>query len=241
MASSIQSANIPFQLVSLGIDLTTWGLALEVNIWLIVVISVIAGICMLILRKSRWREIEALDLDETELGIGSAKVKLKPNYTDRQVAYQIWVELSTRKIGLKVDLAHDVIIDIYDSWHAFFGVTRELIKTVPVNKVTDASTKTIVDLSIDLLNLGLRPHLTEWQARYRAWYSRQLESANDDDPQTIQQRYPHYNELVADLRKVNDRLIAYRRAMYQIVNGSKAAAREAIEQAAEVVGEQLSG
>lgn len=240
MASPTQATDAHFPLVSLGVDRTTWGLALEVNVWLIVAIAVIAGICIIVFRKSRWRTVEALDLDETELGIGSAKFKLKPNYTDRQVAYQIWVELSTRKIGLKVDLAHDVIIDIYESWHAFFGVTRELIKTVPVNKVADASTKTIVNLSIDLLNLGLRPHLTEWQARYRTWYARQIEGDSDDDPQTIQQRYPHYDELVADLRKVNDRLIAYRRAMYQVVNGSTAAAREAIEVAAEVVSEQTS-
>lgn len=240
MASPTQAADAHFPLVSLGVDLTTWSLSLEANVWLIVAITVIVGICIIIFRKSRWRKIEAFDLDETELGIGSAKVKLKPNYTDRQVAYQIWVELSTRKIGLKIDLAHDVITDIYESWHAFFGVTRELIKTVPVNKVTDASTKTIVNLSIDLLNLGLRPHLTEWQARYRSWYTRQLENAGDDDPQTIQQRYPRYDELVADLGKVNDRLIAYRRAMYQVVNGSTAAAREAIDEAADVVSEPTS-
>jgi hypothetical protein len=241
MASAAQATDASVSLVSLGIDRTTWGLALEVNIWLLLMIAAIAGLSVLVFRKSHWRKVEALDLDETELGIGSARVKLKPNYTDRQVAYQIWVELSTRKIGLKVDLAHDVIIDIYDSWHAFFGVTRELIKTVPVNKVANASTKTIVDLSIDLLNLGLRPHLTQWQARYRTWFARQVETAGDDDPQTIQQRYPHYEELVADLYKVNDRLMAYRRAMYQVVNGSTAAAREAIEQASEVVGEQPSG
>lgn len=240
MARPTQATDALFPLVSLGVDRTTWSLSLEANIWLIVVIMVIAAICYIIFRNSHWRKFKAFDLDETELGIGSAKVKLKPNYTDRQVAYQIWVELSTRKIGLKVDLAHDVIIDIYESWHAFFGVTRELIKTVPVNKVADASTKTIVNLSIDLLNLGLRPHLTEWQARYRTWYSRQLENASTEDPQTIQQRYPRYDELVADLRKVNDRLIAYRRAMYQVVNGSTAQAREAIEEAAEVVSEPTS-
>ncbi len=72
-----------------------------------------------------------MEIDEAEIGIEPGKIKLRPNFTDRQVAYQIWVELSTRKIGLEIDLAHDVISEVYDSWHKFFWRHTGLDKIDP--------------------------------------------------------------------------------------------------------------
>lgn len=63
------------------------------------------------------------------------KVKIAPNYQDMQIAYKLWIELSTRKIGLKIDLNNDVIIEIYNSWFEFFKITRELIKEIPISKI----------------------------------------------------------------------------------------------------------
>ena len=91
---------------------------------------------------------------------GSQKLRLKPNLTDRQIAYAIWVELSTPKIGLPIDFDNDVISEIYDSWFNYFSVTRELIKGVPVNKFRNDSTLQIINISIEVLNEGIRPHLT---------------------------------------------------------------------------------
>ncbi|WP_208529061.1 hypothetical protein [Pseudomonas aeruginosa] len=76
------------------------------------------------------------EIDEAELGIGEQKIKLRPNIVDKQIAYKVWVELSTRKIGLPIDLDNDVISEVYDSWFSFFSVTRELIKDVPVVEVS---------------------------------------------------------------------------------------------------------
>ena len=56
-----------------------------------------------------WRSFE---IDEAQLGLGEQKIILRPNDTDRQIAYKIWVELSTRKIGLPIDLENDVISEI---------------------------------------------------------------------------------------------------------------------------------
>ena len=80
-----------------------------------------------------------MEIDEAEIGIGDQKIRLKPNEVDRQIAYQVWVELSTRKIGLEIDPDHDVISEIYDSWYSFFSVTRELIKDVPATKISSPS------------------------------------------------------------------------------------------------------
>jgi hypothetical protein len=160
------------------------------------------------------------EIDAAELGIGSHKISFKPNVRDQEIAYKIWVELSTRKIGLPIEFEHDVIVEVYDSWHNFFSITRELIKDIPVSKVQNHSTRKIVTLSISLLNEGLRPHLTTWQARFRRWYDHQLQEAKSDvDPQSIQVKYPRFAELTEDMEKVNRRLILYREKMRELVLG----------------------
>jgi len=112
--------------------------------------------------KSFWRKVKAYEIDEAVIGIGDQKVKIKPNYQDMQIAYKLWVELSTRKIGLEIDLENDVIKEIYKSWYEFFKLTRELIKEIPVSKIRkDESTKELVRIAIEVLNEGLRPHLTK--------------------------------------------------------------------------------
>lgn len=163
------------------------------------------------------------DIEEAEIGLGDQKITLRPNDTDRQIAYKIWVELSTRKIGLPIDLDDDVIVEVYDSWYTFFAVTRDLVKDVPVSKFRRADTEKIIRLSMEVLNLGIRPHLTKWQARFRRWYEYTM--SHDDkvsaSPQEIQQEFPKFDELRTEMMLVNTKLINYRQKMYQIVAGKK--------------------
>ncbi len=166
--------------------------------------------------RGGWRRFE---IDETQFGLGDQRITLRPNVTDRQIAYKIWVELSTRKIGLPIDLNDDVISEVYDSWYNFFSVTRELIKDVPVSRFRRKDTEKIIRLSIEVLNTGIRPHLTKWQARFRRWYERALEHEDrvDAAPQDVQKEFPDYEALKEDLEQVNQRLIRYREKMYELV------------------------
>ncbi len=213
------SSEIP--VIGITFDPKKPDLTFSVNPWLGLAIALLF-LAALLYRSAFWRGFKSLEIDEAEIGIGTGKLTLRPNYTDRQVAYQIWVELSTRKIGLPLDTDHDVIADVYDSWHQFFGVTRDLIKSIPASKVSEGSTRKIISLSIEVLNEGLRPHLTQWQARFRSWYEQQLKApgATYEDPQTIQKKFGQYNELTADIIKVNTRLMAYRTAMHSLVYNS---------------------
>jgi hypothetical protein len=187
---------------------------------IIVIALVIYAFVFVLRRVVTGRGRRVIEVDQVELGIGSQKVRLKPNEVDRQVAYKLWVELSTRKIGLPIDFNHDVIFEIYDSWYNFFTVTREMIKDIPVSKLHRTDTRKIINLSIDVLNEGVRPHLTEWHARFRRWYEH---TAGNEDfaiaPQEIQGKYPQYEQLKADMQKVNQRLMHYRDTMRQVVFG----------------------
>jgi hypothetical protein len=197
-----------------GVTLHVSGIAAFLLLLLVVLLVAIRFVWL----SSRLPEFE---IDEAEFGLGDQKIRFKPNDMDRTVAYKIWVELSTRKIGLPIDAENDVIDEIYTSWYNFFAVTRELIKDVPVRKVRQNSTEKIINLSIEVLNSGLRPHLTRWQARFRRWYSWQLTKDSEAvlHPQDIQKKFPDYNELIEDMMAVNERLIAYRKAMYKLVTG----------------------
>lgn len=166
--------------------------------------------------KGTWKRLE---IDQAQLGLGNQKLILRPNETDRQIAYQIWIELSTRKIGLPVDLEDDVILEVYDSWYDFFSVTRELLKQVPVSKFRRKDTEQIIRLSVDVLNTGLRPHLTKWQARFRNWHRHALSEGQQlvKSPQETQKEFPDYASLKQDLETVSERLIKYREKMYELM------------------------
>ncbi|MEM8647671.1 MAG: hypothetical protein AAGF86_15175, partial [Pseudomonadota bacterium] len=81
------------------------------------------------------------------------------------------------------------------------------------------STQAIIDLSVDVLNLGLRPHLTKWQSRFRFWLDIRLNKIGDEDVslQEIQKEFPDYHNLTTDLLQVNEKLIAYRNTLRKIV------------------------
>lgn len=223
-AASSPTAAAELNIFSLSWLPETWSLDIQIGMPVAIVVSLLIVLVVLWRAWPLLRRADLMEIDQTAIGVGDATISFRPNLTDRQVAYAIWVELSTRKIGLSIDLDDDVITEIYDSWYTYFSVTRDLIKTVSVSKVRHPSTRKIINLSIDVLNNGLRPHLTKWQARYRHWYDNQVERIDEKatertvlDPQVIQQKFPKYDELKADLLAVNARLIAYRNSMQSLV------------------------
>jgi len=196
-------------------------LSIQVNIIALLGIIVTLLILLVVVKKDLLKSFAEFEVDETELGIGNHKIKLSLNKTDTQIAYKIWVELSTRKIGLEVDLDKDLFIHVYSSWYEFFKITRELIKEVPAEKLKREDTRKIVNLSIMVLNSGVRPHLTQWHAKFRRWYEVELVEEKDHllSPQDIQKKYPLFNELCADLVMVNQRLIKYKESLTKLVVG----------------------
>ena len=74
---------------------------------------------------------------------------------------------------------------------------------------------------VTVLNRGLRPHLTKWQARFRRWYEQAVDDpANKDKtPQEIQREYPHYQDLVANLKECNSEFVEYAYWLRAIAEG----------------------
>ncbi|EGD46166.1 hypothetical protein Cpap_0460 [Ruminiclostridium papyrosolvens DSM 2782] len=205
--------------------LKDFKLSLDVN-WAFLALLTVVLIAVIIIRnrimKSKGVQFE---VEKVEVNIGNQKVTIKPNYEDMQIAYRLWTELSTRKIGLEIDFDNDVIDEVYESWYSFFQITRGMIGDIPVSQIRkNDSTRQIVRMSLSILNDGLRPHLTKWQANFRGWYAfkiKQSEQKNEYcSPQELQKEFSHYNDLVEDMREVNKRLVQYRNELKAVFMSS---------------------
>lgn len=184
---------------------------------LVIAIVIIAVVVYAIRKTSKYLGYHTVDVDEVSLGIGDNSIKLKYNKKDQEIAYKLWVELNTRKIGLEFDQEYDVIDEVYNSWYTFFTIARELLKEIPATRFPYSTE--LITLTTKVLNDGLRPHLTTWQAKYRKWYGLQKEDIRA--PQVIQKDFPEYDALVADLLLTNNRMIEYKKLMCQIAFNTK--------------------
>lgn len=154
-----------------------WDLQISINL-ILVAVFILLPLAWYVIKK--FTNLGKSDVElEVKLG-GIGKVKIKPNYEVKQIAHKAWVELKTRKAGLPIDKENDVVADIYKSWYQLFGEIRELARDVPASKLKDEDTGKLVQLLIDSLNDGLRPHLTRWQARYSRWYEKAVADSNND-------------------------------------------------------------
>lgn len=132
----------------------------------------------------------------------------------------MWTELVTRKAAIPIDEDNDVIIEVYDSWYAMFLAVRKLIGDIPASLLRrHQSTQEIVRITTTTLNEGLRAHLTEWHARLRNWYKQHSNELKEKTPQQLQEEYADYQDLMRDLRQVNEQLIAYADALHKIARG----------------------
>lgn len=189
------------------------GLSVSLN-WIAVAIIALCTILFLTKGFGFCIKKKEVEIDEFNLGVGGNGIKLKYDLRDREIAYKIWVELSTRKIGLPIDEENDVIVEVYNSWYSFFEIARELLKEMPASKFRHS--KQLIELTENILNCGLRPHLTKWQARFRKWYDNEIRILPECEPQEIQKKYAKYDELISDIKAVNLQMLAYKTLLHRI-------------------------
>lgn len=151
-----------------------------------------------------------------EIGGVSTKYQIVRNYANIEIAHKIYIELITRKASISFDEDNDLIIEIYNSWYSLFQITRNELKTLTGDLLlNNDKSKDLVCLATDILNKGLRPHLTKFQAKYRKWHQditviENAKSITDKkSPQEIQREYPEYDELVSSIKNVNVLLLDY--------------------------------
>ncbi|MBE0228113.1 hypothetical protein [Thermoanaerobacterium thermosaccharolyticum] len=170
-------------------------------------------ILIIIIRRQNDMKTNKLNPIEMEIDLGSYKEKFEiiRNSENLYIANRIYIELITRKAALEVDPEQDVIDEVYESWYKLFTVIRDEIKSIPgeyLENQYDTSNQ-LIELTVKILNEGLRPHLTKYQAEFKKWFKNQQEKRKEEAPQKIQKEYPRFNELIADIKNVNKILFSY--------------------------------
>ncbi|AOS84503.1 hypothetical protein BIU88_10380 [Chlorobaculum limnaeum] len=201
--------------------------SLILNIWILLIgIALFFLIRFLIKRyiKSNNVHNEVVSI-KLKYKIGGAEVEyaINRNYQNIEIAHRIYIEMITRKAALPIE-NNDVIVEVYNSWYSLFQITRdELKKLTGVMLLENNESKDLIKLLTDILNEGLRPHLTEYQAKFRKWYNEalELEENKRKTPQDIQAQYDKYQELFDSMKYVNSLLSDYKDKLSDIINGKK--------------------
>lgn len=210
------------KILDFEIDWSKPTLLIESDWWVLIPILVVGIIIYLIwiFRFKKNFKIHEMSVDIS----AKPKVtfKVKRNTENLFIANRIYLELITRKAALPFDEDNDVISEIYDSWYELFKIIRNEIKDVPGEYLLSHNpTEELIGLTIRILNEGLRSHLTKYQARFRKWYK--IESEKDENkllsPQRIQEQYPEYENLVSDLKSVNQILMDYSDELKKLIKG----------------------
>lgn len=211
-------------MITLILDLFDWQFQL-ISINFLVLLLILLIIVVIKRKNSKTTTWEQkYKPQQIKIGTDGVEYTIAPNCMVVQTAYKFWVELQTRKLGLPIDLNHDVIVEVYNSWYTFFGVTRELIKNIPADEIKDESTQELIKMALEVLNNHVRPHLTRWQAMFRKYYNSMLEDDKTKDlsPQEIQKKFSKdenycYEKLSQDLINVNEILIEYKNNLEKLI------------------------
>lgn len=198
---------------------TDWyTLVITINwVAVLVIIAAIFLIQKLITKTGTFSSWHPKTLKAEIPGLGT--IEFEESQKTRELAYQIWVELGTRKIGLEFDEEYDVIDEVYNSWYEAFKTIRNILEAIPANEMQHS--EMFISLSVRVLNDGLRPHLTQWQAKFRKWYQEELKNSNGKSPQEIQRQFPEYGALVTSLKNTNAVMIGYCNSMRDYAFGEE--------------------
>lgn len=171
------------------------------------IILLIFAICKC-LRVILGKKFKVVNLNISIANIGN--ISIEKNKDVSRIAHKAWVEVMTRKVGLLFEEDKDVIVEVYNSWYSLFGIIRELLKEIEPKK-KDEDLEKLENVLIKVLNSGLRPHLTKWQAKYRRWYDQAIKNEDNKglSPQEVQKKYKKYDELVIDLKETNQKMLQF--------------------------------
>ncbi len=206
----------------LSFDYIKPALTIETNWYLVVGLILIILLFRILLSKKLFKWFNWYEMEVEISGSPKAKFKVERNNENLYIANRIYIELTTRKAAIPFDEDNDVIEEIYNSWYKLFGIIRDEIKTVPGKYLKDHDpTSALIGLTTRILNEGLRPHLTTFQARFRKWYTEEKTKLENKDlsPQEIQKKYPDYENLVASIRQVNKTLIDFSHELNKLIKG----------------------
>ncbi len=173
--------------------------------------------------KNKWSSHGKLKLKDISISIGSVRYQysIERSYSNLEIANRIYTELATRKAALPIDEENDIIDEVYNSFYKLFQTTREEVKKIEGELLRESpkESQKLIQLVMNILNKGVRPHLTQYQGRFKRWYELELQKDSNKNlsPQQIQKKFPYYNDLIQSLKQVNNVLQEYSKNLHNFI------------------------
>lgn len=98
-------------------------------------------------------------------GIGSASWEADP--TERNAAWELYVELVTRIAVQSLDPQEGLVREAMNSLYSLFGSTCEILRKA--GPKVGASHDSVGGIAITVLNNGIRPFLSKWHPMLLEW------------------------------------------------------------------------
>ncbi len=160
------------------------------------------------------------------LNLGIIQLQGELSDADRQSAWELYTEISTRVAvsGKQNDVdgnnfTGEIYIESLDSLHKFFLEARAIMRRFPVGRINRDNHQHLGNMINNAISQVLRPFLEKWQVKYRHWWH------NESDPRLSpaerQGAFPELDDFLRDwasvrwlMRKLQDELIE----VYSLVN-----------------------
>lgn len=153
------------------------------------------------------------------LNLGIVKLGGDLTDDDRQCAWELYTELSTRVavIGKPddpdcVDFAGELYIESLDSLYAFFQEARGIMRRFPVGRLQANQQNHLGVMISRVMADVLRPFLEKWQVEYRHWW--EYQSNPRKAPLDRQSEFPRKDEFLDDwtavrwlMRELQEKLV----------------------------------
>lgn len=211
MTTATSTVDVIFRLndyIYIGSD-NWFSFFIRIN-WVALFTLLLIGVLLAFSLNYKWKKnVKNIRIDGFRIGADIISCDISFNKSVQEIAYKIWIELITRKLAMQINEEKDVIVEVYNSWYVSFTEIRNLLKNIPGDSFREASD--LIVLTIKVLNNGMRPHLTSWQAKFRKWFDieSKAEIHKDKSPQEIQKCFPEYNSLIEDMKQTNQLMIDF--------------------------------
>jgi hypothetical protein len=149
-----------------------------------------------------------------DFGVFKLETKLEPDPRQREAAWALFVELSTRVATQPVDLDEGLVREALDSLHELFAATRSvLLACGPRAGAREGTTGAIALL---VLNGAVRPFLSRWHPLLAAWEEHRPAGKSARDHERAWELEP---KCRGELEKLRAGLVTYARNLAALADG----------------------
>ena len=150
------------------------------------------------------------------LPFGIGGVEFTPDSTERDAAWELYVELVTRVAVQSLHPQEGLVREAMNSLYSLFGSTREILRKA--GPKVGASHDSVGGIAIAVLNNGLRPFLSKWHPLLQEW---EEQKADGVSPQKHERAWEQEMIARGELDALRADLAKYAEALGEICGVSK--------------------